>query len=330
MRTLLVASQKGGVGKTTTALNLAAMAALAGKRVLVVDADPIGSVAASLNLEADEPSRAAAEEMGLAGRLYETVLPGVDVLAPYSTEEFVEEELGNGLSVLRGLTGRQGYDLVLFDAPPSLWQRSRLLLEAARELLVVLRVEPLAYRTLPGFLEMLKSAGSACRLVGILLTRGPGQPPNSPLEREMLERLRNRAMPCIIPHDPLAAEALLAGRPLLCHRPDSEAARAYLQLGRGLGLVGPLEHFRNGLVRVPSSSLGTVRPLLSSSALSVRPELPPPSDQPEESPSIIDPGLPQAPPPEPRRWRWLGWLPWIAATTLLGMAAALLTHFVTR
>src|SRR5947209_19110548 len=78
VRKLMVASQKGGVGKTTTSINLAAAAALAGARVLLLDADPLSSISTSLNL-ADRPQREPLRQSGvdLPGVLVSNVLPGL-------------------------------------------------------------------------------------------------------------------------------------------------------------------------------------------------------------------------------------------------------------
>src|SRR5258706_12413594 len=85
VRKLLVASQKGGVGKTTTAINLATATALSGIPVLLVDTDPLASVAASLNLE----THAITDDLrnlGLNcdGTLWQNVIPGLDVAMPPS------------------------------------------------------------------------------------------------------------------------------------------------------------------------------------------------------------------------------------------------------
>src|SRR5437660_2510227 len=84
VRKLLVASQKGGVGKTTTSINLAAATALAETRVLLLDADPLSSVSTALNLE-NHPGRRLLRDSGvdLPGVLVRDVLPGLDVLSPY-------------------------------------------------------------------------------------------------------------------------------------------------------------------------------------------------------------------------------------------------------
>jgi chromosome partitioning protein len=330
MRKLLVASQKGGVGKTTTALNLAAIAALSGQRVLVVDADPIGSAAVSLNLSAGEPSQNAAADLALKGQFWAGAFPGMDLLCPYSSSAFAEEELSECLQRLERLGKRRRYDLVILDAPPSLWQRSRLLLGAGLEVLLVLRTEVLAFRTLPGFLEMIRNTGpSRCQLAGILLTLPPGQTPNSAIERQMFERLGRHALPVAVPHDNAASEALLAATPLVPFRPESEAAQAYLQIGQHLGLIGNVAEFTRGLLHRASGKKENGRALADLPEITVpRAEQPEPGQvAAEEVPVFVDPTLPMDDQRErPTATPVLPWLPWIAASMLFGVAGALALH----
>ena len=83
MRKLLVASQKGGVGKTTTSMNLAAAVAASGTRVLLLDADPLSNISTALNL-AEHPHRQSLRQAGidLPGVLVTNFVPGLDVLSP--------------------------------------------------------------------------------------------------------------------------------------------------------------------------------------------------------------------------------------------------------
>src|SRR5947209_8985292 len=94
VRKLMVASQKGGVGKTTTSINLAAATAVAGARVLLLDADPLSSISNSLNL-VHHPHRAVLRQAGidLPGVLSCGVVPGLDVLSPYDEGGCTDEEL---------------------------------------------------------------------------------------------------------------------------------------------------------------------------------------------------------------------------------------------
>ncbi len=325
MRKLLVLSQKGGVGKTTTTLNLATAAALTGKRILIVDSDPIGSVAASLTLASDHTSRQAAADLALPGSLWDQALSGLDVLVPYSHDQFDEQELSLALQRLDLLARKRGYDVVFMDAPPSLWQRSRLLLQAATEVLIVLRCEPLAYRSLPGLLTMIKNSGKQLRLSGILLTLPVGQEPGSTLETEMLAKLGKQALSVVIPFDSEASEALLVGLPLVQHNPNSKAAIAYLKTARHLGLIASVEDFQRSLIRLERKSRTSLSKESSVDSIAVpRPRLSNKEDLLEENcPILMDPSLPFT----DQRERssspvWKDWLSWVMTSILVGIVGA--------
>src|ERR1700738_1124321 len=94
VRKLLVASQKGGVGKTTTTINLAAAAAQAGVRVLLLDGDPLGCLSAALNLH-EHPRPQLLRETGvdLPGVLVSSVIPGLDIASPYEGGSCTDDDL---------------------------------------------------------------------------------------------------------------------------------------------------------------------------------------------------------------------------------------------
>ena len=228
MRTLLVASQKGGVGKTTTAVNLAALAAEDGQRVLLVDADPLGSVATYFQLSRTTP------ESGPYS--WSNVLDHLDVLTPYPAESTAEEHLD---AYLAGLSeSASAYDLVVIDAPPMLGRRPKALLKAAAEVIIVLRAEALSFRTLPAYLNLVreaKSEGANCRLRGILLTLPQGLSPGSKAEMRLRERFKG-LLPQVIPFDPEISRALLLAKPVIAVNPRSAAALQYRSLAVALGL----------------------------------------------------------------------------------------------
>src|SRR4051794_37726921 len=119
VRKLLVASQKGGVGKTTTSVNLAAAAGMAGARVLLLDADPLSSLGVSLNL-AQHPGRQTLRQAGadLPGVLVSGVVPGLDVLSPYEEGGCTDEEFDELLHLLSAPAVREGYGCLVVDTPP--------------------------------------------------------------------------------------------------------------------------------------------------------------------------------------------------------------------
>lgn len=229
MRTLLVASQKGGVGKTTTAVNLAALAAEEGQRVLLIDADPLGSVSTSLQL-----TRSTTQS---SPQLWSHVLDHLDVVTPYPEDSTAEEHLESYLATLAESASE--YDLVVIDAPPMLGPRPKALLKAAGEVIIVLRAEPMSFRTLPAYLELVretKAEGATCRLRGILLTLPQGTPIGGKAEMRLRERFKG-LLPQVIPYDPEISRALVLAQPVVSVNPRSAAALQYRSLALALGLT---------------------------------------------------------------------------------------------
>ena len=160
VRKLLVASQKGGVGKTTTSINLAAAAARAGTRVLLLDADPLSRVAESLGL-AVHPQRRTLHQVGvdLPGVLVCDVTPGLDVLSPYEAGPCSDADLDDLLRLMDAPPFRASYGCLVIDSPPFLGANPSQLVGACDGLVIVVRAEPLAHRTLPAFMELVQRRG---------------------------------------------------------------------------------------------------------------------------------------------------------------------------
>lgn len=241
MRKLLVASQKGGVGKTATSMNLAAVAALSGTRVLLLDADPLSNISTALRL-AEHPRRRPLRPDGidLPGVLVPDIVPRLDVLSPYDEGRCFDDDFARLLRVVEAATP-QCYGCMIVDAPPFLGGNPAPLIASCDDFLLVMRAEALAYRTLPAFLELVQrssSAGRALPMCGIVLTLPEGEVPGGRWERELRGRFGTRVLPQVVPHDESFAQALLAGQ-IGCHlHPDSPAARQYRQLAGKLGLAG--------------------------------------------------------------------------------------------
>ncbi len=240
MRKLLVVSQKGGIGKTTTAINLAAATAQAGARVLLLDVDPLSSISLSLNLT-EHPRRQSLRTAGidLPGVLVSSVVPGLDVLSPYDDGGCADQELDDVLKVLANPEVPETYGCLIVNTPPFLGANAAQMLAAADEFLLVMRAEPMAYRTLPAFLELIQRSkrDSRAEMKGMILTLPEGEQPGGRWERELRGRFGSRILPQVVPFDDEVAKAGMFGQVAATSAPDAPAARAYHSLVAHLELA---------------------------------------------------------------------------------------------
>jgi chromosome partitioning protein len=235
VRKLLLASQKSGVGATTTAINLAAAAAQSGARALLIDADPVGCISMTL----DAPRRGRRRELrelglDLPGAFWSDVLPGLDLISPYEEGLSSNEELAALLEGLDTARGAEAYRCALVDTAPFMGDRPRHLLRHCDEFILVMRAEAVAFRTLPLFLETVKTiqredGGVALR--GILLT----QPTEGKWETDLRRYLGSRVFSQTIPKDEEVDRATAEGWAIVTQNASSPAAVQYL------GLVDALE-----------------------------------------------------------------------------------------
>lgn len=236
VRKLLVASQKSGVGKTTTAINLAAVTATNGSRVLLVDVDPVGTVSMALNLIAHK-QRKKLRDCGfdLEGEVCCDVASGLDVISPYDEGIGSEDDLASLLQFLGSETIKNHYDCIIFNAPPFVCDRPKALLEYCGEILLVIRAEELAFRTLPLFLEMAKAMEreDGVGLRGILLTL----PEAGQWENDLRRYLGSKAFPQTIPNDPEVPRAESKGLAITVADAESPAAREFFALSSILDLA---------------------------------------------------------------------------------------------
>ena len=236
LRRILFASQKGGVGKTASAVNVAAALAQSGDRVLLIDTDPIGSVAACFGVPVapGHPGLFGIDQWELSDLTIADVAPNLDLL-PYA-EDRRSIDL-NSLHRCLAEIGRRVvglYDYVIIDSRPSVADMTRRLCQVVDEVVVVFQCHPLAYRTLGGILGQLRDAradGAGARLLGLLLTMVNTQDPQQvQLEQHISRSLGQALFPLSIPFDVTVGEGLMVDRPAVLFRPDSPSARAYQAL----------------------------------------------------------------------------------------------------
>ncbi|HKO53784.1 MAG TPA: ParA family protein [Polyangiaceae bacterium] len=231
------ASLKGGVGKTTTALNCAYAFARRGSRTLLVDTDPQGAIGLSLDGVGDRAGLAASvtnSEAALAGvmktRLAELHLLPMGMVDAMDVDSF--SQIARETDALKRIVERSQmeYDIVLFDTPAGLGGMTRLALEAVDSVVAVAQCEPLALRSLPRLLELLgqlRENGGDCSLLGVVGNMSSFRDPVVLASLEELWALyREQVFETAIPRDGMFLQASRAGVPLglLSRRPPGVAA----------------------------------------------------------------------------------------------------------
>jgi chromosome partitioning protein len=239
-RSILLASHKGGVGKSVTTANVAAALGEWGRRVLLVDIDPNGGLTASFGRKAGRahPGLYGVEAHGLEKLVLREVIRNVDLL-PYPGDRR-PLDLDAVYVALRGaaILAHGDYDLILIDSRPAVPNMARRLCQAVDAVLVLFQCHHLAYRTLAPILRELREArfeGAGAQFAGLLLTMvdltDPGQ---ARLEAEIRKSLGGALLPTSIPLDPAVSEALMHGQPVVTFRPHSAAAWAYRKISSHL------------------------------------------------------------------------------------------------
>jgi chromosome partitioning protein len=243
-RVVAVANQKGGVGKTTTAVNLGASLAVAEQRVLLVDVDPQGNASSGVGRPSRNVERGTYQvllgDARLSDVILATELPQLDV-AP-STPDLAAAEIELGpladratrlAEALKEVQSR--YDFVLLDCPPSLGLLTLNALVAADAVLVPMQCEYFALEGLAQLTDTIDRVRAAynprLELLGVLLTMFD---PRNNLATEVASEVRKRfrVYDTVIPRNVRLAEAPSHGKPAVLYDAASRGAHGYLSLAR--------------------------------------------------------------------------------------------------
>jgi chromosome partitioning protein len=248
-RVLSVVSQKGGVGKTTTAVNLAAAFARRGLKTLLIDTDPQGAVRYGVGLRRGHPTVGFDDylrgEKSLREVILPTALPWMRVILAGSVSEQADHSgfqrrIGES-TVLAELMAiaRERCHVVVVDTPPGLGAITRRVLAASQHCIVPLQCEPLALQTTPQILRAIQdmvSENEELTLEGILLTMyDAGNPATERVVHYVREHLpKHLVFETWIPRTPATADAFAAGQPVVLRAPADPASQAYVNLATSL------------------------------------------------------------------------------------------------
>jgi len=248
MTVLVLSNQKGGVGKTTTAISLGAAMAERGQRVLLVDLDPQANATSGLGISKERTNgiyNALLKERPITESIVVTEVSGLDLVPSGPDMAGAEVELVPAMArefrLRQALRGAGHYDTVLVDCPPSLGLLTINALAAADAVIVPVQCEYYALEGLAQLLDTIEAVrlrlNERLEVLAIVLTM---EDRRNRLSMQVIDEVRKHFPKLVararIPRTVRLAEAPSHGKPINAYDPHSRAAKAYAELARELAL----------------------------------------------------------------------------------------------
>ncbi len=247
-RIIAVANQKGGVGKTTTVINLSACLGEVGKRVLVIDLDPQANTTSGLGLPRQTGTslyRVLLRERPVHGLIQDTVAPNVQIIPSELDLAGAEIDVARMDGYLHGLNmaiapvvRNGGFDFILIDCPPSLGVLTMNALTAAHSLLLPIQCEYYALEGLSVIAHIIQQlregrANASIDIQGIVMTMYDARTRLSPdVVAEVKKHFGEKVYKTVIPRNIRLSEAPSFGKPVIQYDPHCAGSVAYRELAR--------------------------------------------------------------------------------------------------